>query len=113
MTQRWIPPENSVDIMGMVIRSIYQYMRPFASGLGRTKELEWHIQCVRQQIHEEYGGLRFYISANQRKNRAQHMLQLYNGHNIAWLAKYFGVSERTVYRDLKKTGLFVEKDKKP
>jgi len=98
MTQRWIPHDNTVDIMGMVIRSIYQYMRPFANGLGRAKELEWHIQCVRQQIHEEYGGLRFYISANHRKNRALHMLQLYNGHNIAWLAKHFGVSRRTVYK---------------
>jgi len=103
-------PENTANIMGMVIRSIHQYMRPFATGFGRSQELEWHIQCIRQQIHEEYGGLRFYISANHRKNRAQHILQLYDGHNIDWLAQHFGVSKRTVYRDLKKMKSFLEKD---
>jgi len=89
------------DIVAMMLRDIYYFMRPFACELGRQRELEQKIHCIQKKVYEEFAGLNVYVSGNKKKGRALRIVELYDGHNVRWLARRFDVSERTVYRYLR------------
>lgn len=65
------------------------------------------VQTVKQRIRQQERGERPYITpagAAQREQRAQQILELFNGRNAREVARAIGCGRATVYRVLKQHG---------